>query len=209
MRPIRAGAARFRTFSSPNGGTFPQFAPPTARARGAGDYDWRMPAPFDPALTHRVRDLIVDRGRVSLVPDDPRFEGVCATPEMTAVLNRVAPIAEALYLVMAADGVCTLDERIALRGALRTITDDELSKPAIAALLERFDSSLGEASIEESLSRVAAQIAPDRADSRATIELAAALILDGGEVTDSERNALELLAEETGQDPDAALALLG
>ena len=52
-------------------------------------------------------------------------------------------------------------------------------------------------------------IAPDRADSRATIELAAALILDGGEVTDSERKALELLAEETGQDPDAALALLG
>ncbi len=128
---------------------------------------------------------------------------------MAAVLNRVAPIAEALYLVMSADGVCSLDERVALRGALRTITDDELSKPAVTALLERFDSSLEDEGLAARVSRVAAQLAGDRADSRATVELAAALILADGEVTDSEQDVLQQLAEETGQDPDAVLALIG
>ena len=128
---------------------------------------------------------------------------------MTAVLNRVAPIAEALYLVMSADGVCSFDERLALRGALRTMTDDELSKPAIAALLDRFDSSLEDEGLCARMSRVAAQIAVDRADSRATVELAAALILADDEVTESEREVLQQLAEETGQDPDAVLALIG
>ena len=128
---------------------------------------------------------------------------------MAAVLNRVAPIAEALYLVMSADGVCSFDERLALRGALRTMTDDELSKPAIAALLDRFDSSLEDEGLCARMSRVAAQIAGDRADSRATVELAAALILADDEVTESEREVLQQLAEETGQDPDAVLALIG
>jgi thioredoxin-like negative regulator of GroEL len=164
--------------------------------------------PFDPTLTQRLRELITDKGRLTLVPEDPRFDGVCPTPEMAAVLNRVAPIAEALFLMMSADGLCSFDERIALRGALRTITDDELSKPAIAALLERFDSALESEGARDSLSRVAAQIAGDRADSRATLELAAALIVAGGEVTAAERSLFEQLAEETGQDPDAALALI-
>ena len=168
-----------------------------------------MSNPFDPALTQRLRTLITERGRLSLAPEDPRFESVCPTPEMTAVLNRVAPIAEALYLVMSADGVCSLDERLALRGALRTMTDDELSKPAIAALLDRFDSSLEDEGLCARMSRVAAQIAGDRADSRATVELAAALILADDEVTESEREVLQQLAEETGQDPDAVLALIG
>ncbi len=167
-----------------------------------------MDNPFHQSLTQRVRKLIADRGRQSLAPEDPRFKGVCPTPEMAAVLNRVAPIAEALYLMMSADGVCSLDERIALRGALRTITDDELSKPAITALLDRLDSSLQAHGLEERLSRVAAQIAGDRADSKVAVELAAALILADGEPAEEERQLLQQLAEETGQDPDAALALL-
>ncbi|MBT8470654.1 MAG: TerB family tellurite resistance protein [Deltaproteobacteria bacterium] len=168
-----------------------------------------MRSPFDPALTQRVRQLIADKGRLSLAPEDSRFEGVCPTPEMAAVLNRVAPIAEALYLVMSADGVCSLDERVALRGALRTITDDDLSKPAIAALLDRFDSSFESEGLRESMSRIASQIAGDRDDARATLELATALLVADGDVSDDERNLLQQLAEETGQDPDAALALLG
>lgn len=167
-----------------------------------------MDISLHPSLTQRVRALIADRGRHSLVPEDPRFEGVCPTPEMAAVLNRVAPIAEALYLMMSADGMCSFDERIALRGALRTITDDELSKPAITALLAKFDASLEAQGLQERLSRVAAQIAGDRADSKVAVELAAALILADGEPTDDERDMLQQLAEETGQDPDAALALL-
>lgn len=145
---------------------------------------------------------------MSLAPTDPRFDGVCPTPEMTAVLNRVAPIAEALFLVMAADGFCTFEERIALRGALRTITDDELSKPAIAALIERFDESLEHDGLTARVSRVAAELAGDRADSQAMLELAAALIGSDGEVTEDERRVLEQLAEETGHDPDEALARL-
>ena len=117
-------------------------------------------------------------------------------------------MAEALFLVMAADGVCTLEERVALRGALRTITDDELSRPAIMALIERFDESLLHDGLDARISRVASELSADRADSRATIELAAALILADGEVTEDEKRVLEQLAAETGHDPDAALSLL-
>jgi tellurite resistance protein len=168
-----------------------------------------MKAPFDPTLTERVRALIADRGRATLAPADPRFHGVCASPEMAAVLNRVAPIAEALFLVMSADGVCTVEEKTALLGALRTITDDELSEPAVAALIERLDASLTEEGLSDRVSHVASQLAGDRADSKVTIELAAALIVSDGVVTDDERRLLEQLAEETGYDPDAALALVG
>lgn len=168
-----------------------------------------MATRFNPALTERVRDLIAMNGRMSLAPTDPRFDGVCPTAEMAAVLNRVAPIAEALYLIMAADGICSLDERVALRGALRTITDDELSKPAILSLFDRFDDSLMSQGLEGSMSRVAAQLGADRSDSQVTLELAAALIMSDGEATPAERRALEQLAEETGNDPDRALALLG
>jgi len=128
---------------------------------------------------------------------------------MIAVLNRVAPIAEALFLVMSADGVCTVEEKTALLGALRTITDDDLSKPAITALIDRLDSSLSSDGLSDRVSQVANQLAGSRTDSQVTIELAAALIVADGVVTDGEREVLEQLAEETGHDPDAALALLG
>jgi len=168
-----------------------------------------MKARFDPALTQRVRSLIADRGRASLAPDDPRFEGVCATPEMNAVLNRVAPIAEALFLVMSADGLCSMEEKAALLGALRTITDDELSEPAIEALIERLEPTLAAEVLSDRISRVGSQLAGDRDDSKVAIELSAALIVADGIITDDERHVLEQLAEETGHDPDAALALLG
>lgn len=167
-----------------------------------------MKAHFDPRLTERVRALIADRGRATLAPADPRFQGVCATPEMAAILDRVAPIAEALFLAMSADGVCTVEEKTALLGALRTITDDELSEPAVNALIERLDTSLAAEGLSERVSHVASQLAGDPADSKVTIELAAALMVSDGVVTDDERLLLEQLAEETGHDPDAALALL-
>ena len=168
-----------------------------------------MKTPFNPALTQRVRELILDKGRMPLASLDPRFDELGASPEMSAVLARVAPIAEALFLAMGADGVCTLDERTALRGALRTITDDALSKPAIAALVASFDAALEVEGFDGRLSRVAAQLAGDRAGSLVTLELAAALMTADGYVAPEERDALVNLAEQTGNDPDGALALLG
>lgn len=166
---------------------------------------------FDPELTRRVRELIVARGARLSLPPPPELAGMerPGTPEREAVVERVSPIAEALFLVMSADGVCQEEERTAIRGAVLTITDDELNSAVINSLLDEFHASLDAQGLEARLSYVAAQLSGDRVDGAVTLELAAAVITADGEVHPSERAAMEQLAEEMGVDPDRALALLG
>jgi tellurite resistance protein len=71
-----------------------------------------------------------------------------------------------------------------------------------------FRNSLAGDGIDGRVSSVARQIAADHADSKVTLELAAAAILSDGPAAPAERAALEQLAEELGADPDAALAML-
>ncbi len=166
---------------------------------------------FDHDLVTRVRDLILERGR-ALQPEPnghlAALEPPACTPELRAILHRVAPMAEAVFLMVNADGGCDESERRALRGAVRTLTADAVDDVTIDAMLKSFDESLERDGIEARISSVAAQIAADHADSEVTVDLAAAAILANGEATDPERSALELLAEEVGEDPDAAVAML-
>ncbi|MEM7138372.1 MAG: TerB family tellurite resistance protein [Myxococcota bacterium] len=166
---------------------------------------------FDPELTRKVRDLIISRG--SLEPPNEALEldgmGHEGTPEANAVVRRVAPMAEALYLIMSADEVCRESERVALRGAIRTVTDGEAGDASIDALVDGFGRALAEQGLEARLDAVAGRLAADRTDSAVVLELAAAVIISDGEVHPAEREALEQLAERTGVDPDQALALLG
>lgn len=131
------------------------------------------------------------------------------TPEREAIVQRVAPMAEALFLAMSADGTCEETERTALRGAILTVADGELDDSAVNTLLERFDQTLHEEGLDARLDTVAAQLSGDRADGEVAIELAAAVIIADGNVHPAERAALERLAEDIGIDPDRADELLG
>lgn len=166
---------------------------------------------LDPELTKRVRDLILERGNaLPARPGNPlsAIEPPACTPELRAILHRVAPMAEALFLMVNADGVCDESEHRALRGAVRTLTADALDDRTIDSLFATFGDSLVRDGIDGRVAYVAGQIAADRVDRQVTLELAAAAILSDGPATPVERNALERLAEEVGADPDAALAML-
>ena len=166
---------------------------------------------FDPDLTRRVRALILEAGRTSPGAVDPRLVDVepdACSPEMRAILHRVAPMAEVLFLIMSASGVNSVEEHVALRGAVRTMTDSALASPTIDAMLARFSESLMDEGFEGRFATVAAQLAADRADSEVAIELAAAMITVDGAVDPRERDALEELALQTGNDPDAIVSLL-
>jgi len=117
-------------------------------------------------------------------------------------------MAEALYLIVSADHACSLDEHVALRGAIRTVTDGALREETIDSLFDHFGEALTKEGFESRFDFVAAQLSADRADSQAALELAAAVIIVDGQVDPLEREALERLAEQTGVDPDRALALL-
>ena len=166
---------------------------------------------FDPELTQRVRDLILARGAGTPPRTDLELAGMGqdGTPEREAIVERVAPMAEALFLVMSADGVCVGAERTALRGAILTVTDGELDGRVVDSLLGGFDRALDQEGHDARLDTVAAQLSGDRADGEVAVELAAAVITSDGDVHPAERAALERLAEDLGIDPDRALELLG
>jgi tellurite resistance protein len=166
---------------------------------------------FSHDLVTRVRDLILERGGAKPPrPDNPIavVEPPDCTPELRAILHRVAPMAVAIFLMVSADGLCDEREHRALRGAIRTLTNDSLDDTTIDLMLASFGDALGREGLEGRIAYVASQIAADPADREVTVELAAATILADGEASDPERAALELLAEEVGADPDAAVAIL-
>lgn len=166
---------------------------------------------LDPELTRRVRDLILARGQGPSSPTELELTGFGqdGAPERNAVIARVAPMAEALFLAMSADGICAGAERTALRGAILTVTDGELDDAAIDSLLQRFDRALHDEGLDARLDAVASQLSRYRADGEVAVELAAAVMIADGQVDPAERAVLERLAEDLGIDPDRVLALLG
>lgn len=159
---------------------------------------------FQPELTLKVQELILERGRTRHAPLNASIvtiEPEDCTPELRAIIHRAAPMAEALFLMTCVDGVNDEVEHTALRGALRLITDDALPDDTIDAMLAHFADAFADEGLEARLESVAAQIAADRVDGEVVVELAAAAILADRTIDSQEREVLELLAEEVGVDP--------
>ena len=61
---------------------------------------------IDSPTVRRLRDMLLARAQLGLAQDDhaPKLVHAETSPEVQALIERVAPICEALYLVMIADG---------------------------------------------------------------------------------------------------------
>jgi tellurite resistance protein len=130
------------------------------------------------------------------------------TPEETAAVNRVEPLAEVMFLMMAADGKVTDTEKEAIKGAIRGLADDTLRSGTIQVMLENFEKTLKLHGRDERLREIAETVSENTADAEAAFALAAAVALADDDVADEENAFINQLAEWFGISSQRASELL-
>ncbi len=129
------------------------------------------------------------------------------SPEEMAALNRVDPLAETMFLMMAADGKVEEAERDAVRGAIRGLTDNIIRSGTINVMLENYAKQLAESSRDARLQEIADALVEDRNDAEGAFALAAAVALADDDVADAENELINQLAEwfEIGEERAASI----
>lgn len=155
----------------------------------------------------RLRDELLRQGRPSMVPA-PWPPAEAQRGAANVLYSRLRPIAEAMYLVMAADTQIGDPERAALRGALRILTEGKLSSAAMEAMLAEFGHALARDGRELRLDHVASALYGDAADVELALALVAAASLADGQATEAEYATVEALAERLGVAPARVRALI-
>jgi len=165
---------------------------------------------LDSATLLELRDQLRLRGeRPSLPSGPPRPADEPLSSDASAVVQRVAPMCEVLYLLLLADGQHDAREHGVLRGAIRELTDGALRTQDIEGMLARFDTVLARQSREERLAQVTAQLSADRSDAEASFTLAAVMVIADDRPDEREQQLLEELREQLGISPKRARTLLG
>jgi tellurite resistance protein len=150
----------------------------------------------------RLRDALLQSGRRPSFVASSAYETLTRegllSPEEVGALNRVDPLAETMFLMMAADKKVTDTERDAVRGAIRGLTDNGLRTGTINVMLENYERRLVEEGREERLHHIAETIAEEPAEAEGAFALAAAVALADDEVADEENALINQLAEWFG-----------
>ncbi len=134
-------------------------------------------------------------------------EGLLSPEEMGAI-SRVEPMAETMFLMMSVDGKVAEEERDAVRGAIRGLTDNLLRSGTINVLLEGYEQRLAESGRDQRLGEIADAIAEDPTEAEGAFALAAAVALADDEVTDTENAFINQLADWFGITPERATEIL-
>jgi hypothetical protein len=163
---------------------------------------------LDTPTIRRLRDRLLARepavsDRASLPPASDRL-----TPSQEAALERIAPLAEVLYLTIAADGDLARSECQAIRTAIGTLSDDLLPGPSIELLLAGLEQALAQQGPEARLEAIASRFALDRPEAEAAFSLAAAVALSDDHVADAESALIDKLRRYFGIPAARAAALL-
>jgi tellurite resistance protein len=165
---------------------------------------------IDSPTVQRLRDMLHARAGLQArhASARSRLARDEASPEVQALIERVAPICEALYLAMVADDEQDADEIESIRGAIATLTDGALSSETIASMLRRYAADAAEQGREERLTQVAARLSADREDAEATLALAAAVAVADGSVAGTEERLLSELCQRLGISGSRAAVIL-
>jgi hypothetical protein len=145
----------------------------------------------------RLRDKLLERGTASQRPP-PLAAKAEPKPEALAMTQRVRPFAEAMYLVLAADGAIGERERDVLRGAVRSLTDGMLSSASMEAMLAEFERGRALQGVESRLDTVAAALYDDRSDAELALGLMAAAGKADGRMAAAEQAIIVALGERLG-----------
>ena len=133
--------------------------------------------------------------------------GMLSTEEQTTIA-RIEPLAEVMFLMMAADGNVADVEREVLRGAVRGLSNDEIRSGTINVMLEKFDAELKEAGREARLEELADALKDDAPSAEGAFVLAAAVAYADDEITDDENALINELDERLGIADERANELL-
>lgn len=160
----------------------------------------------------RLRDALLQSGRRPSVVLSSAYETLTRegllSPEESSALSRVDPLAEAMYLMMSADGKLAEAERDAVRGAIRGLTNDLLRSGTINVMLENYAERLSQQGRDARLQEIAEEIAHEKSEAEAAFALSAAVALADDEVTDDENAFINQLAEWFGIAPERAGQIL-
>ena len=160
----------------------------------------------------RLRDALLQSGRRPSMVASSAFETLTRegllSPEEVSSIQRVEPLAETMFLMMAADGKLAEAERDAVRGAIRGLTDNLLRTGTINVMLETYQRRLSASGRDARLHEIADEIAEDPQEAEAAFALAAAIALADDEVTDEENSFINQLADWFGISEQRATQIL-
>ncbi len=167
---------------------------------------------IETATIRRLRDALLESGRRASAVMSPAYETLARagllTEDEQSALTRVDPMAETLFLMMAADGKVTASERDALRGAIRGLAGDVLHEGTIQVMLEQYERSLAKEGREARLKSLGATLSGVPASAEGAFALAAAVALADDEVADEERALVDQIRNWFGISSDRASVIL-
>lgn len=167
---------------------------------------------IETATIRRLSDALLQSGRRPSVVLSSAYETLTRagmlSPEEVAAINRVDPLAETMFLMMSADGKVAEEERDAVRGAIRGLTDNLIRSGTINVMLENYQARLSEDGKDERLRQIADEIADEPSEAEGAFALAAAVALADEEVADEENALINQLAEWFGIPPTRADEIL-
>ena len=164
------------------------------------------------ATIARLRDALLQSGRRPSMVASSAYETLTRegllTPEEMGAIQRVEPLAETMFLMMAADGTVADAERDAVRGAIRGLTDNLLRTGTINVMLETYGKRLASSDRDARLQEIAQEIAEDPNEAEGAFALAAAVALADDEVSDEENAFINQLSEWFGISDERAAEIL-
>ncbi len=160
----------------------------------------------------RLRDALLTSGRrkgaFTSSADRVLFrEGLLGEKEQEAI-KRVDPLAETMFLVMAADEQITDTEVAALLGAIRGLVGDVLSAEMVQLMIESYALRLQNEGQEKRLEAIACAL-KDPGEAVNAFALAAALALADDEIDSEESAILSRLKSLFALDEEEVAAVLG
>jgi uncharacterized tellurite resistance protein B-like protein len=160
------------------------------------------------ATIERLRDALLQSGRRPSVVLSSAYETLTRegllSPEEAGALKRVDPLAEAMFLMMSADGQVADAER----GAIRGLTDNLLRSGTINVMLENYAQRLQEQGRDARLQEIASDIAEEKSEAEGAFALSAAIALADDQITEEENAFINQLAEWFGIAPERAGEIL-
>ncbi len=160
---------------------------------------------IDTDAIRRLRDHL-------LAHDDKPGAGDANRPaasQREALIRRVDPFVETMYLVMIADGTPADVERKALVAAIDILTNGILSSADIESMVDRFEENVTSSGAEARFEQLGSRICVDRDDRETAFSLGAVIALADEKVEVSENRALKWIRQYYGVSERQAAAILG
>lgn len=160
----------------------------------------------------RLRDRLKETGsRPSLViasGDGVLAKAGVLPPEEQAAVASVEPVLEMMFLMMAADGKLSDEERVVVRGAVRELTEGFVRSATLNALIEGLETVLARDGQEARLNSVVEMLQEDVPGAESAFVLAAAVAYADEQIDDRENELLNTFAEKAGISGERANELL-